>query len=98
MSRDPLIMVIDGPAARGTDLKELIEFMDAPSVRIANCDDWREQLGERRLAAVFVGDDLARAEMDRLIREVGELDPNAPIVRVSASGTVTDSNPEDDAE
>ena len=85
MTTEPLIMVIDGPASRGADLKELIEFMDAPRVRIANCDEWRKKLGDRRLAAVFVGDDLERGDVDRLIREVGELDPNTPIVRVSAS-------------
>ena len=86
MTVEPLIMIIDGPEARAEDLKELIEFMDAPSVRIANCDNWRKRLGDRRLAAVFVGDDLDRPQVDQLIREVGEFDPNTPIVKVSASG------------
>ena len=78
-------MVIDGAEARGANLKELIEFMDAPPVCIADCENWRDRLGDSRLAAVFVGDDLARPEVDRLIREVGEFDPNTPIVWISGS-------------
>ena len=48
------------------------------------------------LAAVFVGDDLERTEVDQLIREVGELDPNTPIVKVQASGKLAESAEADD--
>jgi len=79
-----LIMVIDGREARGQNLKELIEFMDAPRVRIAAPDNWRKRLGEHRLAAVFLGDDLDRDVIDQVITDIGEVDPNTPIVMVSA--------------
>jgi len=79
-----MIMVIEGQDARGQNLKELLEFMDAPRVRIASPDDWRVRLGGRRLAAIFLGDDLKKSQIDRLIADVGEFDPNAPIVLVSA--------------
>ena len=79
-------MVIEGPEARGQNIKELIEFMDMPRVRIAQADTWREKLGERRLAAIFVGDDLEVESFEQVIREVGEYDPNTPIVRVSRDG------------
>lgn len=83
LSTEALIMVIDGGDARGRNLKELLEFMDAPRVAVADPANWRERLGGRRLAAIFIGDDLPQTEFDRLIREVGEFDPNTPIVRVS---------------
>jgi len=76
-------MVIEGRQARGQNLKELLEFMDAPGVQVATPDDWRSCLGERRLAAIFLGDDLQPNQIDRLIADVGELDPNAPIVLVT---------------
>ena len=83
MAEDPLIMVIDGAETRAANLKELIEFMDAPRVTIANPENWRERLGERRLGAVFLGADLDKRRIDQVIREIGELDPNTPIVRVA---------------
>ena len=82
-------MVIDGPEARGQNIKELIEFMDMPRVRIAQVETWREKLGERRLAAIFVGDDLENDSFERVIQEVGDYDPNTPIVRVSRDGDFT---------
>ena len=84
MMTERLIMVIDGREARGQNLKELIEFMDAPRVRIAAPDNWRKRLGEHRLAAVFLGDDLDRDVIDQVITDIGEVDPNTPIVMVSA--------------
>lgn len=86
MTDGALIMVIDGVAARGENLKAMIEFLDAPRVRIAAPETWRERLGERRLAAVFLGDDLEQAVIEQVIREIGEFDPNTPIVRVSGAG------------
>lgn len=82
-------MVIEGPEARGEHIKELIEFMDVPRVRIAGVETWKEMLGERRLAAIFVGDDLEQESFERVIREVGDHDPNTPIVRVSRDGEFT---------
>jgi hypothetical protein len=84
MSVERLIMVIEGRQARGANLKELLEFMDAPRVQIASPEDWRTRLGKRRLAAIFLGDDLQQEQIDRLISDVGEVNPNAPIVLLSA--------------
>ena len=84
MSVERLIMVIDGQGARGQNLKELLEFMDSPRVQIASPDDWRKRLGDRRLAAIFMGDDLPKDQIDRLMSDIAEVDPNAPIVLVSA--------------
>jgi len=79
-------MVIEGRESRGQNLKELIEFMDAPRVRIAAPENWRKRLGDCRLAAIFLGDDLEQDVIDGLITDVGEIDPNTPIVMVSADG------------
>ncbi len=87
MSTERLIMVIEGSEARGQNIKELIEFMDAPRVRVAAPDNWRNRLGDCRLAAIFLGDDLEPDVINRLIGDVGNVDPNTPIVMISANET-----------
>lgn len=84
-SASRLIMVIDDSPDRARNLKELIEFMDAPEVCMATPADWRSALGEQRLAAVFLNDDMAEATMAGLLAEVGKLDPNVPIVMVDGA-------------
>ena len=83
---EPLILVIDGSEERARNIKELIEFMDAPRVRIADARNWREQIEQRRVAAIFLGDGLSRSAVERVLEEVGELDPNTAIVRVGSDG------------
>lgn len=77
-----IIMVIDGAKHRGLQLKELIEFMDEPEVCVAGPDNWLAQIGDHRLAAVFLGHDIPRDDFYHLIEDVGELDPNIPIVLI----------------
>ena len=48
-------------------------------------DNWLSRVGNHRLAAVFLGDDLPDEDFYRLIRDVGELDPNVPIVLIDRS-------------
>lgn len=76
-------MVIHHCEEKGRSLKEQIEFMDAPRVAVAGPGDWRDQLGDSRLAAVFISDAVDEEERDRLISDIGELDPNTPIVMVT---------------
>jgi DNA-binding NtrC family response regulator len=80
---DRLILVIDADDDRAWKLKELIEFMDAPAVRVAAPDNWQSRIDGRGLAAVFVGNKLPNKELVRLIGDVGKLDPNVAIVIVS---------------
>lgn len=77
---DHVILVVSErePAAR--NLKDLIEFMDSPPVVIATPADWRRHLGRHRLDALFIGPDMSADEVDRLLEEIGKLDPNVPIV------------------
>lgn len=77
-----LIVVIDPVDGRARNLKALIEFMDAPAVRVANPDNWRTRIGDNRLAAVFLGEDIPRNQLDRLITDLGDYDPNVSIVLV----------------
>lgn len=84
MSTERLIIVIHPCEAQGRNLKELIEFMDAPRVEVATPRAWRDQLGAGRLAAVFISDDVQADERDQLITDIGEMDPNTPIVMVAA--------------
>jgi DNA-binding NtrC family response regulator len=78
-----LFMIVDDTPARAENLKELIEFMDVPQVEVAAPDNWRSGIGNRRLAAVFLSDDLDGDRLRRLISDVGEHDPNVPIVLVN---------------
>lgn len=79
---DHLIIVIDSGADRAQHLKEQIQFMDAPRVRVANVDDWKTHIGGERLAAVFVDSEIPEPQRDSLIGDVGEYDPNVSIVIV----------------
>lgn len=89
---DRLIMVIHDCEERGRSLKEQIEFMDAPRVAFAKPGLWREQLGESRLAAVFISDEIETTDRDRLISDIGELDPNTPIVMVAGDARAGDAD------
>ena len=82
-SSERLILVIDADDDRARKLKELIEFMDAPAVRVAAPDNWQSRIDDRGLAAVFVGNKLPNKKLDRLIGDIGKLDPNVAIVLVS---------------
>ncbi len=74
------ILVVDNTESQAGNLKELIEFMDTPMVCAATPANWREVLGERRIAAVFLGPAVAQDEADSLLESVGAMDPNVPIV------------------
>ena len=82
VGNEHLILVINTAEDRAWQLKESIEFLDAPAVRVAAPEDWQSQIGDHRLTAVFVGNDLPKPDLDRLIGDVGKLDPNVPIVLV----------------
>ena len=78
--QDFVILVINRSEVEAENLKELIEFMDTPHVRTAGPGDWREALGDDRLEAMFIGPDVTADEADQLVGDIGELDPNVPIV------------------
>jgi len=79
-----VILVINRAQADADNLKELIEFMDTPNVHTASPDEWRQELGDRRLEALFIGPDLSTDEIDALLVDVGKFDPNVPIVMMQA--------------
>lgn len=78
------IMVVNAGAAAADNLKELIEFMDAPEVKVATPAKWREVAEETRVEAVFLGPDLDDDEVRRLLSGIGDLDPSIPIVMLDA--------------
>jgi len=80
-----MIVVVNNSAATTDNLKALIEFMDTPQVCSAKPRDWREAVGDRRVEAVFVGPDLNDGEIRSLVGDIGNLDPNIPIVMLSES-------------
>lgn len=82
-SADSLIVVVNNGATTTDNLKELIEFMDTPEVCSASPREWRKAIGDRRVEAVFVGPDLDDGEVRSLVGDIGELDPNIPIVMLS---------------
>jgi len=82
-----MIVLVNDAESTARHVKELIEFMDAPSVCTATPQNWLEQAGERRLEAVFLGPELTQPDVDAVIAGVGRLDPNIPIVLLASPGT-----------
>jgi DNA-binding NtrC family response regulator len=82
-SSESVIMVVNRAGAAADNLKELIEFMDAPNVCTATPAKWRQQIGDSRLEAVFIGPDLSDKDVRALVDDIGKLDPNIPIVMLS---------------
>jgi len=80
MTAETTIVVVSRAKSAARNLKGLIEFMDAHHVCAASPLDWRDALGEDRLAAVFVGPDLREGEVRSLLDDVSSIDPNIPIV------------------
>ena len=78
-----VILVVNRSESAARNLKDLIEFMDTPPVVIAAPDDWQSRLGQQRLDALFIGPDMSDNEVNRLLADVGELDPNIPIVMLN---------------
>lgn len=81
--KDKTILVVDPSRAVAEHVKELIEFMDSPRVVIARPGDWRAQLGDHRLEALFVGPDLSDEDVRKLLSDLARLDPNVPVVMMS---------------
>lgn len=78
--REKIILVIDQDRAAAENVRQLIEFMDTPAVVGAQLLNWREQLAEHRLEALFVGPELTDAQISTVLSEVAEIDPNIPVV------------------
>lgn len=74
------IVVVNRAQKEAENLKELIQFMDAPEVCTATPADWREAVGDRRLDAIFIGADLSDGEVRELLGDMADSDPNVPIV------------------
>ncbi len=77
-------MVVNAGAAAADNLKELIEFMDAPEVRVTTPAKWRDIAEETRVEAVFVGPDLGEDDVRELLAGIGDFDPSIPIVMLDA--------------
>lgn len=80
---ESMIMVVNRAGAAADNLKELIEFMDAPHVCTATPSKWQQQIGDSRLEAVFIGPDLSDKDVRTLVDDIGKLDPNIPIVMLT---------------
>lgn len=80
------ILVVDQDPVLAQHLKELIEFMDSPSVVTAEPADWKQRLGERRLEALFVGPDLTPDVISVLLSDLRSVDPNVPVVMMHGDG------------
>lgn len=80
---DSMIMVVNRTGAAAENLRELIEFMDAPHVCTATPTEWQQRIGESRLEAVFIGPDLSDRDIRTIVQDIGKLDPNIPIVMIS---------------
>ena len=82
---DHVIMVVSSVASDAENLRSQIEFMDSANVITAMPDEWRARLGEARLEVLFVGQDLSAKDVESLLGEVGQMDPNVPIVMLDSA-------------
>lgn len=76
------ILVIDEDQGLADNLKELIEFMDAPDVVTATPKNWQKRVGRHRLGAMFVGPDLSDEILDELLTALEEFNPEVPVVMI----------------
>jgi hypothetical protein len=83
---ESVIVVVNRTGLDAENIKRQIQFMDAPYVCSATPDRWLQQIGARRLEAVFVGPDLSDPEISAVVDEIGQHDPNVPIVVLSGVG------------
>ena len=79
------ILVVDLSADTAARVRDLIEFMDMPSVMTAAPGDWRSRLGERRLEALFIGPALSDEEVSGVMSELKAFDPNVPVVMMQGA-------------
>ena len=79
------ILILGEDRIVSENLKELVEFMDAPNVITAMPDDWKSRLGDARLEAMFVNPELSSETVSGVLRELSEIDPNVSIVMVEKS-------------
>ncbi len=82
---DSMILVVNRASQEAEKLRHLIEFMDVINVCSAAPGDWRRKIGEKRPETIFVGADLTDSDVNDLLTEVGELDPNVPVVMMNQS-------------
>ena len=83
---DKTILIVDDDAATAENLRELLEFMDSPSVITAAPGDWKQRLGERRLEALFIGPDLSERELTCLLKDLKDIDATVPVVMCEEQG------------
>lgn len=88
MASGGMIIVIYRATGEAQNIKELIEFMDAPEVRTATPSDWQETVGGHRLDAVFLGLDLTESDVRNVVGGVAKVDRNIPIVMLQDSQVV----------
>ncbi len=83
-------MVVNAGTTLADNIKELLEFMDTPEVRVATPSRWREVADEvsddSRVEAVFVGPDLGDDDVRTLLSGIRDLDPSIPIIMLDAEG------------
>ncbi len=84
MGSESMILVIGSETGAATRLKSMIEFMDSPRVVTASPSDWRTSVGEERLDAVFIGNDVADGDIDAMLDELEHIDPNVSIVMIDS--------------
>jgi len=78
--RNSMILVVNDSIDEARNIQELIEFMDVPKVCTSTPAKWRSTVGDNRLDAVFVGPDLSDKEIRSVLGDVGDYNPNVPIV------------------
>ncbi|MEL7296429.1 MAG: hypothetical protein AAGJ86_02140 [Pseudomonadota bacterium] len=75
------ILIIDADDQSATRLKGMIEFLDAPTVRVATPETW-EDSAQGSLHAVFLGNNLSSHQVEALCADVEARCAGVPVVVV----------------
>ena len=80
--KEGIVLVIDADHDSASRLRDMIEFLDTPHVRVVDETGWRDAATEA-LSMVFLGRSLAPDAARSIARSLRAQCPPVPVVRVT---------------
>ena len=87
MSVDGKVLIIEADAERGNELGAVLKFIDREPVMVTDCNRWKEAVEDAGgYIAVLIGQCKSDKALERLLKEIHELDQYLPIFLLSEKG------------
>ncbi|MFA7388348.1 MAG: sigma-54 dependent transcriptional regulator [Thiohalobacteraceae bacterium] len=87
MSVDGKVLIIEADADRGNELGAVLKFIDREPVMVTDCNHWKEAVeSPGDYIAVLIGQCKSDKALERLLKEIHELDQYLPIFLLSEKG------------